>query len=211
MSQTGQKGKKKQLATKNVLETLTSLGSQTVDTIKNEVQATGDEIFQQLLGQQKILQEKRNGDLNEGRAVEIDDVISGREEQRRKYNEQIFFERRLFNQENESTSKKLQETRIRLQNLMTEANRMAASASTLAENVKTAVLQNPVAANEYQINFFEDIITLITSFRKKIDSAVTWIQSVSKRAEKKNYWNMYKKKGASFLLSGESYSQRSAG
>jgi len=59
--------------------------------------------------------------------------------------------------------------------------------------------------------FFEKIIEFIRNFRKNIDSASTWLQSSNKRAEKKNFWAMYKKKGSSFLLSGESYSQRSAG
>jgi hypothetical protein len=86
-----------------------------------------------------------------------------------------------------------------------------ASTQSLTEGVKTAVLQGAVDASEYQINFYESIISMIVSFRKKIDSAVVWMQGHSKRAEKKNYWSQYKKKGASFLLSGETYSQRSAG
>ncbi|KKP80711.1 MAG: hypothetical protein UR81_C0018G0001, partial [Candidatus Levybacteria bacterium GW2011_GWB1_35_5] len=63
----------------------------------------------------------------------------------------------------------------------------------------------------YQIGFFESIVQMIVSFRKKIDNAVVWLQNTNKRSEKKNYWTQYKKKGAGFLFSGESYSQRSAG
>lgn len=206
-----QKNKKKQSQNKNVLETLASLGSQTTDTIKNETKATSDEFFRQLLGQQKVMQEKRSGDLDQGRAVGVEDIVNGREEQKQKFDEQIFFERRLFNEERESSSKRLEEMRLRLQVIMSEANKMVASAQNLGETVKNAVMQNPVSASEYQIHFFEDIITLVTSFKKKIDNAITWLQGSTKRAEKKNYWTQYKKKGAGFLLSGESYSQRSAG
>ena len=72
-------------------------------------------------------------------------------------------------------------------------------------------MQGSSKASEYQINFYESIISMVASFRKKIDSAVVWLQGSNKRAEKKNFWSQYKKKGSSFLLSGESYTQRSAG
>jgi hypothetical protein len=101
--------------------------------------------------------------------------------------------------------------RVRLQALMSEANKLIASTANLSEEVKASVFKNPADASIYQINFFEEIISLITSFRKKIDLAVEWFKGTSKRAQKMNYWNQYKKKGASFLLSGEHYSQRSAG
>jgi len=211
MKVTNNQKKNKFIENKNILETINSIGSQTVDTIKNEAKATSDEFFRQLLGQQKQLQEKRSGNLNQGKPVDIEDVVTGREEQKQKFDEQIFFERRLFNEEKESTSQKLQEMRFRLQAIMSEANKMVASAQNLGETVKNAVMQNPVSASEYQIHFYEDIISLIVSFRKKIDSAVTWLQGSNTRAQKKNFWSQYKKKGAGFLLSGESYSQRSAG
>ena len=100
---------------------------------------------------------------------------------------------------------------MRLQVIQAEAIRMVNSTQKLTEQVKVAVMQGTVDASEYQINFFENIIKLISDFRKKIDSAVTWLQGSNARAQKKNYWSQYKKKGSSFLLSGESYSQRSAG
>jgi len=122
-----------------------------------------------------------------------------------------FFERRLFNEEKQETQKRIQELRVRLQAIQMEASKLVASTVNLSENVKVAVMQGSVSASEYQIGFFESIVQMIVSFRKKIDNAVDWLQNSNKRAEKKNYWSQYKKKGTSFLLSGESYSQRSAG
>jgi nicotinamide mononucleotide adenylyltransferase len=52
---------------------------------------------------------------------------------------------------------------------------------------------------------------ILKSSRQKIDQASVWMGSANKRAEKKNYWSMFKKKGSSFLLSPDHYSQRSAG
>lgn len=212
MTDKNQKAKlQKQIKTKNVLEAINEIGSSVVDVAKNETKAVSDEFFRQLLGQQKISQEKRSADLSAGSAMNMSEVMSGKDERNKKLQEQMYFERRLFSEERSETQKKLQELRLRLQAIQSEASKMIASTVSLSQEVRNAVLGNVVDPSEYQINFFEDIIKLISDFRKKIDSAVVWMQGQSKRSEKKNYWSQYKKKGSNFLLSGESYVQRSAG
>ncbi len=212
MTDKNQKAKlQKQIKTKNVLEAINEIGSSVVDTAKNETKAISDEFFRQLLGQQKKTQEKKSADLTSGSSINMSEVISGRDEKNKKLQEQMFFERRLFSEERNETQKKLQELRLRLQAIQTEAAKMIASTASLSQEVKNAVLSGAVDPSEYQINFFENIIKLISDFRKKIDGAVVWMQGQSKRSEKKNYWSQYKKKGASFLLSPDHYSQRSAG
>lgn len=191
------KQKNKFVENKNILETINSIGSQTVKTIQNEAKATSDEFFRQLLGQQKELREKKSGEIEAGESVKV--------------NDQLFFERRLFNEERQETSKQLNELRLRLQAIQSEASKMVASTQKLTEDIKVAVMQGAITPSEYQISFFEDIIQIVVNFRKKIDSAIVWLHGTNKRAEKKNYWSQYKKKGAGFLLSGESYSQRSVG
>lgn len=212
MTDKNQKAKlQKQIKTKNVLEAINQIGSSVVNTAKDETKAISDEFFRQLLGQQKKSQEKRSTDLSAGSAMNMSEVMSGKDEKNKKLQDQIFFERRLYNEERSETQKKLQELRLRLQAIQTEASKMIASTASLSQEVRNAVLSNVVDPSEYQINFFENIIKLISDFRKKIDGAVVWMQGQSKRSEKKNYWSQYKKKGASFLLSPDHYSQRSAG
>lgn len=201
----------KQIRTKNVIESINEIGSQVVDTAKNEVKLTTDEFFKQLLGQQKKIQQNVSGELPVGHSVQMNEIMSGQLEKNRQLEENIFFERRLFNEEKQETNKKLNDLRLRLQAIQAEASKMVATTANLSQELKTAVLQSTASVSEYQINFFEDIISLITAFRKKIDNAVVWLQGTNKRAEKKNFWAQYKKKGSSFLLSGETYSQRSAG
>jgi hypothetical protein len=203
--------KNKFIENKNVLETINSIGTQTVDTIKNEAKATSEEFFRQLLGEQRKLQQKKSTELPLGQTLNMNEFVSGETEKRDELEKQLFFERRLFSEEKQESQKKIQELRVRLQAIQTEASRLVASTVNLSENVKVAVMQGSSSASEYQIGFFESIIQMVVSFRKKIDSAVVWLQNSNKRAQKKNYWSQYKKKGASFLLSGESYSQRSAG
>lgn len=207
-----QKAKQKaQIKTKNVLEAINEIGSQVVDTAKNETKAMSDEFFRQLLGQQKIDRQKKSGEVSMGKPLEMNKVLSGEQEKNKKLQEQIFFERRLHNEESQETNKKLNELRLRLQAIQEEANKMVASTVGLSQEIKTAVMQGATTVSEYQISFYEDIIKTMISFRKKIDNAVLWMQGQNKRGEKKNYWSQYKKKGASFLLSPDHYSQRSAG
>lgn len=212
MTDKNQKAKlQRQIKTKNVLEAINEIGSSVVNTAKDETKAVSDEFFRQLLGQQKKSHEKKSSVLSAGSAMNMSEVMSGKDEKNKKLQDQIFFERRLHNEEKNETQKKLQELRLRLQAIQTEASKMIATTANLSQEVRNAVLSNIVDPSEYQINFFEDIIKLISDFRKKIDGAVVWMQGQSKRSEKKNYWSQYKKKGASFLLSPDHYSQRSAG
>lgn len=212
MDSKSQKAKQKsQVRTKNVLEAINEIGSQAVTTAKNEVKATSDEFFRQLLGQQKLEQQKRSGEVSVGQPLRVGEVMSGQQEKSKKLQDQIFFERRLFSEERQETNRKLNELRIRLHAIQDEANKIAASTANLTQEVKIAVMKGATEVSEYQINFYEDIIKTILSFRKKIDSAVIWMQGQNKREQKKNFWSQYKKKGSTFLLSSESYSQRSAG
>ncbi len=212
MDAKSQKAKQKaQIKTKNVLEAINEIGSQVVNTAKNETKAISDEFFRQLLGQQKIDRQKRSGEVSMGKQLEMNKVLSGEQEKNKKLQEQISFERRLHDEESHETNKKLNELRLRLQAIQEEANKMVASTAGLSQEIKTAVVQGATTVSEYQISFYEDIIKTMISFRKKIDNAVLWMQGQNKRGEKKNYWSQYKKKGASFLLSPDHYSQRSAG
>jgi len=151
----------KQIRTKNILESINEIGSQTVNTAASEVKLTSDEFFRQLLGQQKKLQEKRSGDLTPGGSIDVSEVMSGKEEQKQKINEQIFFERRLFAEERDETQRKIDDLRLRLQAVSTEALKLASSTANLSQEVKVAIMQNPVNASEYQISFFENIIKII--------------------------------------------------
>ncbi|MEK7536558.1 MAG: DUF5660 family protein, partial [Patescibacteria group bacterium] len=212
MDYKNQKAKQqKQIRTKNVIESINEIGSQVVDTAKNEVKATTDEFFRQLLGQQRQLQQDRSGELPMGQSIQMNEVLSGQAEKNKQLEQHIFFERRLFQEEKNQTNMRLSELRVRLHAIQAEATKLVASTQNLTEEVKIAVMQGSNKASEYQINFYESIISMVASFRKKIDSAVVWLQGSNKRAEKKNFWSQYKKKGSSFLLSGESYIQRSAG
>ena len=120
-------------------------------------------------------------------------------------------ERQLSSDEKRVSQEKTNALRVELQALMSEVKKVAESTENLAEVTQVTMMSAPIEPGIYHITFLQNILEFLQSFRKKIDWAATWLQSANKRAEKKNYWSMYKKKGSSFLLSPDHYLQRSAG
>lgn len=206
-----QKKKARELRTKqNVLESLKDLGigagSQTGDFLKN----TSEDFFKELMGFSKP-KVKRSGEISAGESIEMSAVMSGKEEENKHLKAQISLERQLSSDENRVSEQKRNELKVELQALMQEVQKVAESTENLAEVTQVTMMTAPIEPGIYHITFFQNILEFLQSFRKKIDFAAVWLQSSNKRAEKKNYWSMYKKKGSSFLLSPDHYLQRSAG
>lgn len=206
-----QSKKKPSVRTKqNVLEALKDLGagsaSQTKDLIKN----TSEDFFKELMGIPRT-PPKRSGELSMGESMSMDEVISGKEEENKKLRAQIRMERNLADAEKRLSDQKSNELKVQLQAIIQEVQKVASSTQNLAQEVQVAVIQAPSNPGIYHIVFFEKLLGFLQSFRRKINEASTWLQSSNKRAQKKNYWSTYKKKGSSFLLSPDHYLQRSAG
>ena len=205
-----QKKIKQKITKQNVLESLKDLGTGAVGQTGDLLKSTSEDFFRELMGMSKA-QPKRSGELSAGQALSMNEVLSGKEEENKKLRIQIGLERQLSADEKRVSQEKTNELKVRLQALVSEVQKVAASTGNLAQETQIAIVQAPSEPGVYHIVFFEKILEFLQSFRKKIDLAATWLQSSNKRAEKKNYWNMYKKKGSSFLLSPDHYLQRSAG
>ena len=193
----------------NVLESLKDLGgsaaSQTGDLLKN----TSEDFIRELMGIPRL--QKKSGEIGVGESIQLSEVISGKEEENKKLRAQIGLERQMSSEQTKLSQENITELRVQLQALMQEVQKVAVSTQNFAEVTQVAMVQAPAEPGIYHIVFFQKVLEFLQSFRKKIDLAATWLQSSNKRAEKKNYWNMYKKKGSSFLLSPDHYLQRSAG
>jgi hypothetical protein len=194
----------------NVLESLKDLGTgvtdQTADLLKN----TSEDFLKELLGMTNV-PAKMSGNLSPGESIHVNPEVAAKEEENKKLRAQISLERQLSRDEKSVSIEKSQELKNELQALMQEVQKVAASTQQLAEVTQVTMMAAPIEPGVYHISFFQNILQFLESFRKRIDLTVTWLQSSNKRAEKKNYWSQYKKKGASFLLSPDHYSQRSAG
>lgn len=195
----------------NVLEALRDIGSNTADSLKRDVLSdTSKNVLEQMFGRYPK-ESKYSGEINPGESLEFKELFSGRHEENIKLKKQISLERKLSEEEKARSAQKTNELRVQLQALMQELLTLAKSTQGLGEEVEIASMQAPAQPGLYHLIFFEKLIDFVKSFRKKIDNASVWLQSSNKRAEKKNFWAMYKKKGSSFLLSPDHYLSRSAG
>ena len=195
---------------RNVIESLKdiggSFGSQGADLLKS----TSEDFFKELMGIPKP-GVKRSGEIAPGQSLQMNEVLSGKEEENKKLRAQISLERNLSSDEKRLSQEKMQELRLQLQAITVEIGKLAVSTGNLATQAEIAMIEVPTNPGVYHVVFFEKVLEFLQSFRKKIDEASVWLGSTNKRAEKKDYWSMYKKKGSSFLLSPDHYSQRSAG
>jgi len=195
----------------NVLESLKDIGSGVTNSIKKDLlEDTSKNLIEQILGR-GAYSPKRSGEIHAGESLQLTDLLSGKHEENLKLRNQIALERRLIEEEKVRSTQKSNELKIQLQALIQEVLALAKSTQSLGERVEVAAMQAPSQPGIYHLIFFEKLLSFVKSFRLKIDNAVVWLGASNKRAEKKNFWAMYKKRGSSFLLSGESYSQRSAG
>lgn len=201
---------KSSVVKRNVIESLKDIGGdftgQGADLLKN----TSEDFFNELMGL-GTPQVKRSGEMKAGESFEMSEVISGKVEENKKLKAQISLERNLSYDEKRLSQEKMQELRIQLQTITVEIGKLAASTGNLATQTEIAMIEAPANPGIYHVIFFEKVLEFLRSFRQKIDQASVWLGSANKRAEKKNYWSMYKKKGSSFLLSPDHYLQRSAG
>lgn len=195
---------------RNVIESLKDLGSDFGGQGADLLKGTSEDFFKELIGLPHA-QVNRSGEIKAGESVEMAAVLSGKEEENKKLKAQISLERNLASDEKRLSLEKMQELRVQLQAITVEISKVAASTGNLATQAEIAMIEAPVNPGVYHMLFFEKVLEFLQSFRKKIDEATVWLSSTNKRAEKKNYWSMYKKKGSSFLLSPDHYLQRSAG
>ncbi|KKQ92348.1 MAG: hypothetical protein UU16_C0003G0024 [Candidatus Woesebacteria bacterium GW2011_GWA2_40_7] len=208
---TDSKKKGQKLITKqNILESLKDLGGGAVNQTGDLLKSTSEDFFRELMGMGSA-RVKRSGEIEAGESLQMSEVLNGKEEENKRLRAQISLERQMSSDEMRLSQEKSNQLRVQLQALTQEVVKVAQSAGNLAEATNVAVIQAPSNPGIYHILFFQNVLEFLQSFRKKIDLAATWLQSSNKRAQKKNYWNMYKKKGSSFLLSPDHYLQRSAG
>jgi hypothetical protein len=205
------KKKTSQLITRqNVLESLKDLGGGATNQAGDLLKGTSEDFLKELLGLSRP-KVKRSGEIGPGESLQMNEVMSGKEEENKHLRAQISLERQLSADEKRVSQEKSGELRVQLQALMQEVQKVAASTQNLAEVTQVTMMTAPIEPGVYHITFFQNVLEFLQSFRKRIDYAATWLQSSNKRAEKKNYWSMYKKKGSSFLLSPDHYLSRSAG
>lgn len=68
---------------------------------------------------------------------------------------------------------------------------------------QVTVEEKPVQAGKYHLNFFEWLASEIRNARVRVEEGRNWLAMFTSRKGERQYWNMYKKHGTMFGLSGE--------
>ncbi|MFC1625435.1 DUF5660 family protein [Patescibacteria group bacterium] len=156
-------------------------------------------------------EKKYSGDLAQGESLEMNEVFKGTLEENKKLKGQMMLEKRLSEEERVLSENKSNQLKVQLQALIQEITSLAKATTDIAKETQVAMIHAPASPGVYHITFFENVLSFLKSFREKIEDASIWLSASNKRAEKKNYWAMYKKKGSSFLLAPDHYVSRAAG
>jgi hypothetical protein len=199
----------KNIKYKNIIESFKDIGSSTAKTLQQDVIRPQDILDQLMAFKEKS--KDYSGEIAPGESLEMGEVYSGKREKDEKLQNQLNLERRLHEEEKIIVQEKTNSLKLQLNALMQEVSSLTQSTQELGQEVQIASMQAPVEPGVYHILFFEKLLDFIKSFRKKIEESSIWLSSLNKRAQKKNYWSMYKEKKGSFLLSPDHYLQRSAG
>jgi hypothetical protein len=200
----------KAMRKQNVLESIKDIGSGTASSLKRDLLEGGSKDFlDQIFGNRP--NKKYSGEISVGESLEIEEVISGEHEEKRKLEVQLSLERQLRQEEKTLVERKGNELKLKLHALTQEVIALAQSTQEMGSEVEKAAMQAPTNPGVYHVVFFERLLSFLRSFRKKIESASVWLHAANGRAEKRNFWGLYKKHGSKFLLSPDHYLQRSAG
>lgn len=137
----------------------------------------------------------KSGDLQQNSEINFDEL-----EQYPKTNKHIPeirpMERMVFSSQQQEISRQIESLRQELKALINSSNM-------LVKDVEKVMMENSVDPGVYHVTFFERLRSIIKLARQQIAESQTWLQLMSSKKKKRGYWNMYKKHGTTFGLSGE--------
>lgn len=110
-------------------------------------------------------------------------------------------EKEVFNAKN----KMVQEQISRLMaELAMEVKKLEQQTSEITSEVrKISVESRPSQGGIYHLNFFEQVIAMLSDLRKRVGESRMWLNAWSNKKKQKGYWAMFKKHGTSFAMSEE--------
>lgn len=98
-----------------------------------------------------------------------------------------------------------QETKVKIQEIMIQIKELTKSSKELAVQFKDIEKTEyvPQNAGKYHSNFVEWVLSMVRSARERVDNALSWTNALKSKKSQRTYWNLFKKHGTSFGLSGE--------
>lgn len=178
----------------NPIEALTDIGSGVSDSFKQDlVQRGAKDVMTQVIGISMDLKEGEEMVIGEPKAEKPHHKEAGLE-----------YHREIKRVSERSVNRVNNEIDAKLEQILLELDKLIDSSSELEHRFEAmAVSEKPVEPGTYHLNFFEWMLSVISSTRQQIEDSSAWLGAVSSKKSKKSYWAMFKKHGTSFGMSNE--------
>src|SRR5260221_959924 len=187
----------KQARQENAAESIKGIAGDTMKVLRDDLlKESAKDFMAQLLGMQPA--RKVSGEIQPGKEVRMENVMSGKQEEIDKMQKHIAFERRILDEEKAIIDRKGRELSLQLHAITQEIQSIVKVTPKLAQQVEFAKVGAPINPGNYHLIFFEKLLSYIKDFRKNIEKASIWLEGANKRASKKGvFWAQYDKKNGS--------------
>jgi len=187
----------------NPVEALKNIGNATAKTTTEEMRSSMKSFWEQLLGSGEYKKSTPEHKLmNEGQDYVL--PKSTREMQHSERRHAAYnYTNEILHYGERATTERNKEIEHQLKQIIQELERLAASSVVLEKAVVAATGQSIAKPGEYHLSFFQWMLLEIRQARMQIEDAGAWLATITGKKAKRGYWNMAKKHGTTFLLSGE--------
>jgi len=200
---TKQPKREKKFSSDSFLEAFRDLGSNFVDSFKNDVvKGTGKGIMNTLTGNQK----PSSGSSSVTEKNNFSDFLFQKEaDLEKKYQRQARWQSEIAKkQEQIIYTRQDREIQLQVKALQQEIQQLTKASEQLSKEAEIASFNLPPEVGAYHLTFFERLRNLIKALKSKIQESSFWLAEWNKKAKKKNYyWGQFKKSGSKFLLSSD--------
>ncbi len=186
--------KKQSVGNDSFLESLRSIGSNTLSSTKSDLLRPGIKDIFDSLSPFPNPQNNQQIDQREKSSSEDNFWKEGRYQQKKQLEIVKREERVVFTRQE-------RETQAQVQNLQAEIKKLAVATGELAKEVQVATMQEEINPGTYHLNFLQRLLLIVKSLNAQVRESSLWLASWNKKSQKKKgYWDQLKKSGSSFSL-----------
>jgi len=198
-AKTGVKSESEESA-KELLSQLFGLGKSSHES--GAKHADAQEQVQNANGHIEIFNAKLHKPSDEKAPVHADKAPKHHKEAAINYHDKFSGKEIVHHREKVSSQEK-HEMRRNIEQIKTELAKLVSSSEMLKLQFAEVAVEQTVNVGQYQLTFFEWMLTVIRAARQKVEDSNAWLGTVKGKGSKKDYWGMFKKHGTTFGLSGE--------
>ena len=194
----------------NPVESWRDFFGSTTNAVKEEAKTWTSDALAQIALLEKDVQ-KLSGDLHAGESIDL------AQKQDQQIPEQSAYEQKGYQmpgidyfrefstlKETRVVKEDTRQVQVRIDQILVELKNLANSSQELAVQFESVTMEGvPTDAGTYHINFFEWVFAVVQKARERIEESQTWLAMFKSKKGQKTYWNMFKKHGTTFGLSGE--------